>query len=81
MLLASLLEGGVFMFETFDDHRSRYASGGIVQTLPGELIDSIWLIIELGVDLPYRYSDLYPQKVYVYDDGQRQTILLPSETR
>ncbi|HCO70755.1 hypothetical protein IGI82_003117 [Enterococcus sp. AZ067] len=105
------------MFETFDDHRSRYASGGIVQTLPGELIDSIWLIIdldlkgfipltnlltfevqnnhgrvtllfsqvqsqiELGVDLPYRYSDLYPQKVYVYDDGQRQTILLPSETR
>ncbi|MFT0130556.1 DUF960 domain-containing protein [Candidatus Enterenecus avicola] len=105
------------MFETFDDHRSRYASGGIVQTLPSELIDSIWLIIdldlkrfipltnlltfevqnnhgrvtllfsqaqsqiELGVDLPYRYSDLYPQKVYVYDDGQRQTILLPSETR
>lgn len=30
------------MFETFDDHRSRYASGGIVQTLPSELIDSIW---------------------------------------
>ncbi len=37
------------MFETFDDHRSRYASGGIVQTLPSELIDSIWLIIDLDL--------------------------------
>jgi hypothetical protein len=29
------------MFEPFDNNRSRYASGGIVQTMPGELIDSL----------------------------------------
>ncbi|WP_430610231.1 DUF960 domain-containing protein [Enterococcus sp. DIV0876] len=105
------------MFETFDNARSRYASGGIVQRMPGELIDSIWMIIDLdlkgvfpltnlltfdvqnnqgrvsllfsqshsdvqlGVDLPYFYEDSLPKTVYAYDDGQRQTILLPSETR
>lgn len=105
------------MFETFDHERSRYASGGIVQRMPGELIDSIWMIIDLdlkgvfpltnlltfdvqnnqgrvtllfsqphselvlGVDLPYFYDESLPKSVYAYDDGQRQTILLPSETR
>ena len=37
------------MFEPFDSSRSRYASGGIVQTMPGELIDSLWLIIDLDL--------------------------------
>ncbi len=105
------------MFETFDHERSRYASGGIVQRMPGELIESIWMIIDLdlkgvfpltnlltfdvqnnqgrvtllfsqphselalGVDLPYFYDESLPKSVYAYDDGQRQTILLPSETR
>jgi hypothetical protein len=103
------------MFEPFDNNRSRYASGGIVQTMPGELIDSLWLIIDLDlkgviplenlltfhvknnggrvsihfspdtsdtaicIDLPITYDETLPQTVYAYDDGQRQTILLPSE--
>ena len=91
------------MFEPFDSSRSRYASGGIVQTMPGELIDSLWLIIDLDlkgviplenlltfhvkndrragmcIDLPIAYNEYLPQTVYAYDDGQRQTILLPSE--
>ncbi|MGM0238468.1 DUF960 domain-containing protein [Enterococcus sp. AZ103] len=105
------------MFETFDSNRSRYASVGVVSSLPGELIDSIWYIIdldikgviplnnmlsfgvinnnghvtmhfsqdgdsvEMGVDLPFMYSTEFPSEVYAYDDGTRQTILLPSEIR
>lgn len=81
----------------------------------GELIDSLWLIIDLDlkgviplenlltfhvknndgrvsihfsqddrragmcIDLPIAYNEYLPQTVYAYDDGQRQTILLPSE--
>ena len=103
------------MFEPFDSSRSRYASGGIVQTMPGELIDSLWLIIDLDLKgvIPLEnlltfhvkimtavlvfifhkmiavlgcvsicriaYNEYLPQTVYAYDDGQRQTILLPSE--
>ncbi|MDN6562855.1 DUF960 domain-containing protein, partial [Enterococcus sp.] len=86
-------------------------------SLPGELIDSIWYIIdldlkglipldnilsfdllnnegrvtmyfsqegsevEMGIDLPFGYSSDFPQEVYAYDDGSRQTILLPNEIR
>lgn len=105
------------MFETFDASRSRYASVGVVSSLPGELIDSIWYIIdldikgliplnnllsfnvtnndgrvtmhfsqegnqvEMGVDLPFSYSNEFPNEIFAYDDGTRQTILLPSEIR
>jgi hypothetical protein len=110
-------KGGKSMFETFDSKKSRYASVGVVSSLPGELIDSIWYIIdldlkglipldnilsfdllnnegrvtmyfsqegsevEMGIDLPFGYSSDFPQEVYAYDDGSRQTILLPNEIR
>ncbi|MBL1223529.1 DUF960 domain-containing protein [Enterococcus sp. BWR-S5] len=103
------------MFETFDRSRSRYASLGVVSSLPGELIDSIWLIIdlnlkgvipltnmlafdvtnnngwvtlrfsqefsdvEMAVDLAYAYSTEFPERVFAFDDGTRETILLPTE--
>ncbi|MBL1227670.1 DUF960 domain-containing protein [Enterococcus sp. BWB1-3] len=103
------------MFKSFDTNRSRYASLGIVTTLPGELIDSIWFIIdrnlkgviplttmltfdvlsnndkvtlhfsqefsdvEMAVDLDFPYSSNYPERVLAVDDGQRETILLPTE--
>lgn len=103
------------MFEAFDNNRSRYASFGVVSSLPGDLIDSIWLIIdidlkgvipltnrltfdvldnqgtvtllfsqensevEMAVDLAYPYSSNYPERVVAYDDGTRETILLPTE--
>lgn len=105
------------MFESFDSDRSRYASVGVVSSLPGELIDSIWFIIDLNlkgvipldnilafdlvnnngnvtvhfsqagsevemdIDLPFRYSSQFPAQVYAYDDGKRETILLPHEIR
>ena len=34
------------MFESFDSSRNRYASVGVVSSLPDELIDSIWFIID-----------------------------------
>jgi len=103
------------MFEHFDTARSRYASFGVVSSLPSDLIDSIWRIIDLdlkglipltnllhfdlldrngqvtvlfsqedsdvqlAVDLPFPYSDEYPSQVFAFDDGHRETILLPLE--
>lgn len=105
------------MFERFDANRSRYASTGVVSSLPGEMIDSIWLIIDLDlkgglplsnlltfallnkngqvsyrftqaqtdaaieIDLPFPFKASFPKEVFAYDDGTRQTILLPSEIR
>lgn len=105
------------MFTSFDEKRSRFASVGVISTMPGELIDSIWLIIdmdlkgfvsldniltfdllnhngmvtlhfaqegaqvEMAIDLPFTYRDAFPKQVYAYDDGENQTILLPSEAR
>ncbi|MGX7350434.1 hypothetical protein RU97_GL001418 [Enterococcus canis] len=105
------------MHDSFDSRRSRYASVGVVSSLPGEIIDSIWIIIdmdlkglvpldniltfrlldkegqltihfsqegtevEMDVDLPFPFSDNYPAEVYAYDDGSRETILLPSEIK
>ena len=37
------------MFESFDNNRNRYASLGVVSSLPDELIDSIWFIIDLDL--------------------------------
>ncbi len=37
------------MFESFDRSRTRYASVGVVSSLPDELIDSIWSIIDLDL--------------------------------
>jgi len=31
--------------------------------------------------MPFNYSYEFPQEVYAYDDGHRQTILLPNEIR
>lgn len=103
------------MVETFDNQRRRYASLGVVERLPGALIDSIWLIIDIdlkgavpltnmlyfdlidndgkvtvhfsqeisdvqmAVDLPFPYSDKYPSQVFAFDDGNKETILLPAE--
>lgn len=105
------------MFEAFDTNRSRYASVGVISSMPGELIDSIWYIIDFDlkgvipldnmltftvirnkslvsigfssrdsevdviVDLPFQYIDGLPSEVYAYDDGTRQTILLPNEIK
>lgn len=105
------------MFESFDSSRNRYASVGVVSSLPDKLIDSIWFIIDLDlkgvipldnmlafdlidnngkvtmhfsqagsdvemrIDLPFHYSSSFPSQVYAYDDGTRETILLPSEIR
>lgn len=105
------------MFEVFDRKRSRFASYGVIASMPGEMIDSIWYIIdldlkgviplnnliqfdlvnkagkvtmhfsqedsevEMDIDLPFSYSSDLPVEVYAYDDGEQQTILLPSETR
>ena len=37
--------------------------------------------VEMGIDLPFRYSSQFPSQVYAYDDGTKETILLPSEIR
>lgn len=103
------------MVESFDSERSRYASLGVVESLPSALIDSIWLIIDLdlkgvipltnmlyfdlidnggkvtvhfsqeisdvqmAVDLPFPYSEEYPSQIFAFDDGHKETILLPAE--
>ncbi|MFK4567999.1 DUF960 domain-containing protein [Enterococcus sp. UD-01] len=103
------------MVESFDSDRRRYASLGVVESLPGPLIDSIWMIIDLdlkgvipltnvlyfdlidnggtvtinfsqemndvqmAVDLPFPYSEEYPTQVFAFDDGNKETILLPAE--
>lgn len=103
------------MYESFDSGRSRYASLGVVSSLPSDLIDSIWLIIdldlkgvipltnvlyfelvnnegkvtirfsqelsdvEIAVDLPFSFSSEYPTQIFAFDDGTKETILLPAE--
>ena len=103
------------MFERFDSDRSRYASLGVVSSLPSGLIDSIWLIIhfnlhgdnplndslpidmlnnnakgtvpfsqenssvQMAIDVPFSYSTAYPSRIFAFDDGHRETILLPAE--
>lgn len=37
------------MFEPFDNNRSRFASYGIINSMPGEMIDSIWVIIDMDL--------------------------------
>lgn len=105
------------MYEAFDTHRSRYASVGVVSSMPGELIDSLWYIIDFDlkgiiplnnmltftimknnglvsigfsqkdssvdmvIDLPFGFIEGLPSEVYAYDDGTKETILLPSEIR
>ncbi|MCX2455679.1 DUF960 domain-containing protein [Lacticaseibacillus nasuensis] len=99
----------------FDRDSNRFATFGIISQLPGEIIDSIWLIIDqnlqgvmpltnllrfellnqdgkltvrfdaedgktqLAVDLPFAYDPAYPNEIMAYDDGDNQTILLPTE--
>lgn len=103
------------MIESFDSERRRYASLGVVERLPGALIDSIWLIIDMdlkgvipltnmlyfdlidnggtvtvhfsqemsdvqmAIDLPFPYSNEYPSQIFAFDDGHKETILLPAE--
>jgi hypothetical protein len=33
----------------------------------------------MGFDTPYAYASQLPKTVVAYDDGQSQTIILPSE--
>ncbi len=33
----------------------------------------------IAIDTEYAYQNHYPQTLFVYDDGQAQTILLPQE--
>ncbi|WP_262316451.1 DUF960 domain-containing protein [Lacticaseibacillus parakribbianus] len=99
----------------FSPEHSRFATFGVISQVPGEIIDSIWLIIDqnlsgvvplghllrfdllntkgkltvafsqegddtqIAVDLPFDYQTRLPKTVMAYDDGQRQTILLPAE--
>ncbi|WP_225047454.1 DUF960 domain-containing protein [Lacticaseibacillus kribbianus] len=99
----------------FTPEHSRFATFGVISQVPGEIIDSIWLIIDqtlqgvvplgnwlrfdllntqgkltvafsqegddtqIAVDLPFTYQSSFPKTVMAYDDGQRQTILLPAE--
>ncbi|WP_051999824.1 DUF960 domain-containing protein [Schleiferilactobacillus shenzhenensis] len=35
--------------------------------------------ITIGFDTPYAYASQLPKTVVAYDDGQNQTIILPSE--
>ena len=37
--------------------------------------------VEMDIDLPFAYSNQFPAQVDAYDDGTRETILLPSEIR
>ncbi|MDH6364868.1 hypothetical protein M2139_001869 [Enterococcus sp. PF1-24] len=103
------------MFEIFDTNRRRYASTGVISSMPSELIDSIWFVIDydlqglfpldnlltftlinnqgfvsigftnkesqmdITIDLPFRYVSGLPTEVHTFDDGTRETILLPSE--
>jgi len=102
---------------TFSKNRNRFASFGVIASLSSEIIDSIWLIIdldlqglvplrnlltfgfidnngnltvhftqeddfiEMDIDLPFKYSSELPSKIYAYDDGNNQTILLPTEIK
>lgn len=69
------------MYELFDRSRSRYASGGVVTTMPGELIDSIWLIIDLDLKgviplnnlLVFRLQDNHG-KVTIYFQQENSSV-------
>ncbi|MCI1903571.1 DUF960 domain-containing protein [Enterococcus hirae] len=99
----------------FEANHARFATEGTVRSLPKEVIDSIWVIIDadlqgvyplenllyfglennhgkltisysqdgqaidVRVDLPFPYNENFPKNILVYDDGTRQTILLPNE--
>ena len=97
------------MFERFDSDRSRYASLGVVSSLPSGLIVDLNLkgviplndllhfdllnnngkvtvhfsqensSVEMAIDLPFSYSTAYPSRIFAFDDGHRETILLPAE--
>ncbi|MDR3156759.1 MAG: DUF960 domain-containing protein [Lactobacillales bacterium] len=103
------------MATTFSKNRNRFASFGTISNLPSEIIDSLWIIIdldlkgtvalqelitfnltnnhgkltvhfsqddasiEMGIDLPFKYSENFPNTIYAFDDGNNQTLLLPEE--
>ena len=35
--------------------------------------------VEMAIDLPFSYSTAYPSRIFAFDDGNRETILLPAE--
>ncbi len=35
--------------------------------------------VQMAIDLPFPYSDEYPSQVFAFDDGNKETILLPAE--
>jgi len=103
------------MQSVFSRSGDRFASSGIIEIFPSEVIDNIWFIIDMDlkgfyelseflvfklnnnsgklsfyfsqddettqmeIDTKFDYSSSYPYKVFVGDDGDRQTIFLPKE--
>ncbi|MDR0614362.1 MAG: DUF960 domain-containing protein [Lactobacillales bacterium] len=99
----------------FSRSGNRFASSGVIEILPSEVIDSIWFIIDadlqgfyelndllvfelinnfgnltfrfsqkseitlMEIDTKFGYSPLYPFKIFVGDDSNKQTIFLPKE--
>ncbi|BDR58358.1 DUF960 domain-containing protein [Xylocopilactobacillus apicola] len=101
----------------FDSRRGRFATYGVISHLPGEIIDTFWIIIDQNLqgvfnlakvlnfnlidnqgllsivysqeesiysvtfDLNTPFRANYPELVLAYDDGNSQTILLPTEAQ
>lgn len=101
----------------FDAHRGRFATYGVISRIPGEIIDTLWIIIDQNLqglfdlakvlnfnlvnnkgllslvysqeglpisitfDLNTPFRNNYPELILAYDDGNSQTILLPSEAQ
>jgi hypothetical protein len=68
------------MNNLFDRHRNRFASFGVVNSLPGPVIDSLWVIIDMNLKGVVELSDLIRFELlnhdgkltihYAQDDGQ-----------
>lgn len=101
----------------FDSRRGRFATYGVISRLPGEIIDTFWIIIDQNLqgifqlakvinfnlvnnkgllsivysqenspisvtfDLNTPFRSAYPELILAYDDGNSQTILLPTEAQ
>lgn len=42
----------------FKANQARYATGGVIQKIPGTIIDSIWLIIDFNLSGVFQLDDL-----------------------
>lgn len=114
MVPSLILQKGMKMF---DSRRGRFATYGVISQLPGEIIDTFWIIIDQNLqgifklakvinfnlvnnkgllsivysqenspfsvtfDLNTPFRKKYPELILAYDDGNSQTILLPTEAQ